>query len=156
MDLVKSTLIDAAFQMARENGIESVVARELGKRLGTSSSPIFTAFKNMEELHKEVRNMAMKEHNISQSYQELIGESGDTVEVCLEVMQKDYVLSREDAEKLFGQIWLHTFGICVLVAGKVCHFTREEISQMLSREFQGALMLIKSGTFKVVPVKHEN
>lgn len=104
MDLVKSTLIDAAFQMAREKGIESVVARELGKRLGTSSSPIFTAFKNMEELHKEVRNMAMKEHNISQSYQELIGESGDTVEVCLEVMQKDYVLSREDAEKLFGQI----------------------------------------------------
>lgn len=196
MDLVKSTLIDAAFQMAREKGIESVVARELGKRLGTSSSPIFTAFKNMEELHKEVRNMAMKEfesyvrdavnytpafkhvgermiqfaaaepklfqllymkeHNISQSYQELIGELGDTVEVCLEVMQKDYVLSREDAEKLFGQIWLHTFGICVLVAGKVCHFTREEISQMLSREFQGALMLIKSGTFKVVPVKHEN
>lgn len=196
MDLVKSTLIDAAFQMAREKRIESVVARELGKRLGTSSSPIFTAFKNMEELHKEVRNMAMKEfesyvrdavnytpafkyvgermiqfaaaepklfqllymkeHNISQSYQELIGELGDTVEVCLEVMQKDYVLSREDAEKLFGQIWLHTFGICVLVAGKVCHFTREEISQMLSREFQGALMLIKSGTFKVVPVKHEN
>lgn len=191
----REEIIEVAFQMARENGIESVVARELGKRLGTSSSPIFTAFTNMEELHMEVRNMAMKEfesyvhdavkytpafkhvgermiqfaatepklfqllymkeHSVSQRYQDLIGELGDTVEVCIDVMQKDYALSREDAEKLFEQVWLHTFAICALVAGKVCHFTGEEISEMLSREFQGALMLIKSGTFKVVPVKGE-
>lgn len=192
----REEIIEIAFQMARENGIESVVARELGKRMGTSSSPIFTAFKNMEELHIEVRNMAlrefetyvhdavnytpafkhvgermiqfaatepklfqlvyMKEHNVSQRYKDMIGELGDTVEVCLNVMQNDYSLTREDAEKLFEQIWLHTFGICVLVAAKVCHFTGEEISEMLSREFQGALMLIKSGKFQVIPVKHEN
>ena len=191
----REEIIEVAFQMARENGIESVVARELGKRLGTSSSPIFTAFKNMEELHTEVRNMAMKEfesyvsdalsftpafkhvgermiqfaatepklfqlvymkeHNVSQRYHDLVSELGDTVEVCLDVMQRDYALTREDAEKLFEQIWLHTFGICVLVAGKVCHFTGEEISEMLSREFQGALMLIKSGRFQVVPVNCE-
>jgi len=98
----------------------------------------------------------MKEHSVSQRYQDLISELGDTVEVCMEVMQKDYALTREQAEKLFGQIWLHTFAICVLVAGKVCHFTGEEISEMLSREFQGALMLIKSGKIQVIPVKHEN
>lgn len=149
MDLVKSTLIDAAFQMARENGIESVVARELGKRLGTSSSPIFTAFKNMEELHKEVRNMAMKE------FESYVRDAVNYTPAFKHVGER--IIQFAAAEpKLFGQIWLHTFGICVLVAGKVCHFTREEISQMLSREFQGALMLIKSGTFKVVPVKHEN
>lgn len=192
----REEIIEAAFQMARENGIESVVARELGKKLGTSSSPIFTAFKNMEELHMEVRNKAMKEfesyvsdavnytpafkhvgermiqfaatepklfqllymkeHCESQRYHDLIGELGDTVEVCIEVMQKDYALTRDDAETLFEQIWLHTFAICVLVAGKVCHFTGEEISKMLSREFQGALMLIKSGKFQVIPVKQEN
>ena len=61
-------------------------------------------------------------------------------------------MSREDAEVLFRQVWLHTFGICVLVAGKVCRLTPEEISEMLSMEFKGALMLIKSGTFKVDPV----
>ena len=192
----REEIIEIAFQMARENGIESVVARELGKRMGTSSSPIFTAFKNMEELHIEVRKMAMKEfesyvsdavnftpafkhvgermiqfaatepklfqllymkeHSVSQRYRDLISELGDTVEVCMEVMQKDYELTREQAEKLFGQTWLHTFAICALVAGRVCHFTGEEISEMLSREFQGALMLIKSGKFQVIPVKHEN
>lgn len=178
--------------MTRERGIESVVARELGKRLGTSSSPIFTAFKNMEELQMEVRKMAMKkfeeyvqnavnyvpafkhvgmrmiqfaveepklfqllymrEHGESQKYEDLIGELGDTVEVCLEVMERDYVLTRPEAEQLFRQVWLHTFGICVLVAGKVCHFTEAEISEMLSFEFQGSLTLIKSGKFKVIPI----
>lgn len=189
----REEIIDAAFGLVRENGIESLAARELGKRMGTSSSPIFTAFKNMEELQQEVRTKAlqefetcvndainytpvfkhvgekmiefaakepklfqfiyMQEHGESKQYADYIrDELGETVDVCITVMQKDYALSREDAEKLFAQIWMYTFAICVLVAGKVCHFTQEEISEMLSREFQGALMLIKSGGFKVIPV----
>lgn len=190
----REEIIDAAFELVRENGIESLAARELGKRMGTSSSPIFTAFKNMEELQQEIRAKAlqefescisdalnytpafkhvgekmiefaarepklfqliyMQEHEESKLYMDYIREElGETVEVCITVMQKDYALSREDAEKLFAQTWMHTFAICVLVAGKVCHFTQDEISEMLSREFQGALMLIKTGGFKVIPVK---
>ncbi|MBQ8821743.1 MAG: TetR/AcrR family transcriptional regulator [Lachnospiraceae bacterium] len=172
--------------------MEAVVARDLGKALGTSSSPIFTAFKNMEELQQEVRKVALKEfesyvsdalnytpafkyvgmkmiefamkepklfqivymweHDESESYSMLIGELGDTVDVCIEIMQKAYALNRQEAELLFRQVWLHTFGICVLVAGKVCRLTPEEVSEMLSMEFQGTLMLIKSGAFKVEPV----
>ena len=188
----REQIINKAFEMTRKNGIESVVARELGKELGTSSSPIFTAFKNMEELHKEVRKVAMsefeayvhdainyapafkyvgikmiefamkepklfqllymREHDKTQTYAMLIDELGDTVEVCIEIMQKEYNLSRQEVEILFRQVWLHTFGICVLVAGKVCQISQEEISEMLSMEFQGALMLIKSKTFKTIPV----
>lgn len=188
----REEIIDVALQMTRENGIESVVARELGKRLGTSSSPIFTAFKNMEELQLEVRNVAMKEfesyvsdalnytpafkyvgmkmiefavkepklfqlvymreHEMSQSFDGLVAELGDTVEVCIEIIRKDYGLSRPEAELLFRQVWLQTFGICVLVAGKVCRITSEEISEMLSMVFKGTLMLIKSGTFFVEQV----
>lgn len=188
----REKIIEIAFQMARENGIESVVARELGKKLGTSSSPIFTAFKNMEELQFAVRDRAMqefesfisdalnytpvfkyvgvkmvqfsmqepklfqllymKEHVETQRFEDLVNELGDTVEVCLDVIQKDYALSRKEAEVLFQQVWLHTFSICVLVANKVCHFKPEEISEMLSLEFQGILMLIKSGRFQVVEV----
>jgi len=190
----RDEIIEKAFQMVREKGIESVVARELGKELGTSSSPIFTAFKNMEELQQEVRKRAlrefesyvkdalnytpafkyvgmkmvefamkepklfqlvyMREHDGSQSFSMLVEELGDTVEVCVRIMQKDYELSCEQAEKLFRQVWLNTFGICVLVAGKVCRMTQEEISEMLSTTFQGTLMLIKAGTFKMVSVNH--
>lgn len=192
----REEIIEIAFQMARENGINAVVARELGKKMGTSSSPIFTAFKNMEELQLEIHDRAMqefesyvkdalnytpafkhvgvrmiqfavqepklfqilymREHEESQKFDGLVNELGDTVEVCLDVMQQDYALTRDEAELIFKQVWLHTFGICVLVANKVCHFTPEEISEMLSIEFQGTLMLIKSGRFQVVEVKNKN
>lgn len=192
----REEIIEAAFQMAREKGIDAVVARELGKKLGTSSSPIFTAFQNMEALQQEIRARAMKEfeshvrdalqytppfkwvgvrmiefavkepklfqilymqeHGESQRYEDMVGELGNTVEVCLQFMEKDYALSRPEAEHIFKQVWLHTFGICVLVAAKVCHFTPEEISEMLSLEFQGALMLIKSGRFQVIPVSDKD
>ena len=96
----------------------------------------------------------MREHDGSQSFSMLVEELGDTVEVCVRIMQKDYELSREQAEKLFRQVWLNTCGICVWVAGKVCRMTKEEISEMLSTTFQGTLMLIKAGTFKIVSVNH--
>ena len=58
----KSEIIDAAFEMTRENGIDSVVARAVGKKLGTSSSPIFTFFQNMEELKEEVQKLAQQRY----------------------------------------------------------------------------------------------
>ncbi|MGN0403087.1 MAG: TetR/AcrR family transcriptional regulator [Acetatifactor sp.] len=54
----KSEIIHTAFEMTREAGIDSVVARAVGKRLGTSSSPIFTFFGNMNELKEEVERLA--------------------------------------------------------------------------------------------------
>lgn len=191
----REEILKAAFEMAREKGIESVVARELGKKLGTSSSPIFTAFKNMEEVQNEVRAMALKEFEScvsdalnftpafkyvgmkmiefamrepklfqliymrereeSRSYEEMVIDLGDTVEVCIQIMQRDYGLSRKEAEKLFQLTWLHTFSICALVANKVCHFSMAEISEILSASFQGSLMLIKSGTLQTIPVNKQ-
>ena len=89
----------------------------------------------------------MKEHKETQSYEDLIFELGDTVEVCLESLEQEHELTREEATLVFKQVWMFTFGICTMVAGKICHFSTEEVSKMLSREFQGTLMLIKSGTF---------
>lgn len=40
--------------MTRENGFEHVTARELARRLGCSTQPIFHVFQNMEEVKKEV------------------------------------------------------------------------------------------------------
>ena len=57
----KEEIINKALEMTRKNGISSVVARELAKELGMSSSPIFTAFKSMKELQMEVRKVAMRE-----------------------------------------------------------------------------------------------
>lgn len=188
----REEIIEKAIEMTRKKGIDSVVARELGKELGTSSSPIFTAFKNMDELYAEVRKAALKEfekyvsdalnytpafkyvgmkmvefavnepklfqlvymreRDEMQTFDTLVEECGDTVGVCIDVVQRDYELSREEAELLFRQAWIHTFGICVLVAGRICKLSQKEISEMLSLEVEGALMVIKKGAFQDNPI----
>ena len=50
----KNEIIAAAFDLAREAGMESVTARAVGAKLGSSSKVVFGSFENMEELHREV------------------------------------------------------------------------------------------------------
>ena len=50
----RDEVILAALQLVREQGIEAVTARELGERLGSSARPIFTVFKNMDEVKTEL------------------------------------------------------------------------------------------------------
>ena len=59
----REEIISAALEVARSKGIEAVTAREVGSFLGTSSSPVFVAFKNMDELLNEVYNSAVKEYS---------------------------------------------------------------------------------------------
>ena len=56
----KEEIINAAFELTRERGIDAVVAREVGKRLNTSSSPIFTLWSSMEGLKAEVWELARR------------------------------------------------------------------------------------------------
>lgn len=58
----KEEIVNAAYELTREKGIDAVVAREVGKRLNTSASPIFTVWNSMEELKAEVRELAKQEY----------------------------------------------------------------------------------------------
>ncbi len=54
----REEMIEAAAHLVRESGAEALTSRNLGKMLGTSSCPIFTAFENMEEVKSEVIKFA--------------------------------------------------------------------------------------------------
>ena len=54
----REEIAECAFAIAREKGLEAVTSREVGLRIGCSTRPIFTAFKNMDEVKAEVRKMA--------------------------------------------------------------------------------------------------
>lgn len=56
----KEEVIAAALDIVAVKGIEGLTSRELGAALGSSARPIFTVFKNMDELYAEVRKAAMK------------------------------------------------------------------------------------------------
>lgn len=58
----KEEILNEAFELTREKGIDAVVAREVGKRLNTSSSPVFTAWSSMEELKEGVWKLAKQKY----------------------------------------------------------------------------------------------
>ena len=50
----KEELIQAALELTRESGLETVVARNLGKKLDTAASTIFTHFDSVEDIRQAV------------------------------------------------------------------------------------------------------
>lgn len=50
----KEQIVQAGLAIVRNEGMDSLTARALGKRLGCSSCPIFTVFDSMEEVQAEV------------------------------------------------------------------------------------------------------
>jgi AcrR family transcriptional regulator len=61
----KEEITSAALDLVRKQGPSALTARGLGKKLGCSSRPIFTAFSGMDELREEVTASAK---NIYKSY----------------------------------------------------------------------------------------
>ncbi len=57
----KEQIAETAFAIVKEEGVAALTARELGKRLGSSASPIFTIFSNMEEVKMAARELALHE-----------------------------------------------------------------------------------------------
>lgn len=52
--ITKDMIIDAAFQIARGDGLDKVSNREIALKLNCSIRPIYYQFKNVEELNKEL------------------------------------------------------------------------------------------------------
>ena len=55
----KEEVIDAAYALTEEKGLEHITAREIGKKLNTTSMPIFTYFTGMDELKVAVYQKAL-------------------------------------------------------------------------------------------------
>lgn len=56
----KEQITIAALELVKEEGKDALTARSLGKKLGTSSCPIFTVFTNMDEVHQAVIQSAQQ------------------------------------------------------------------------------------------------
>ena len=54
----REQIIQAGLDIIREHGMESLSARALGTKLGSSARPVFTVFQSMEEVQEEVTKSA--------------------------------------------------------------------------------------------------
>lgn len=81
----------------------------------------------------------------AQTFDDIYARLGSVADECLEVLQKDYDLSKDNAKTLFEHVWIHTFGIGALCATGMCDFSHEQIDEMLTQDFTAMMMLMKSG-----------
>ena len=179
----RDEIIAIAYELVREQGVEALTAREVAKRLGTSPSPIFALFRDMEELKAAVKERAeacfgsymadaeryhpaykrwgMQWVKFAQEepllfrmlfMQNMHGVDLDTAlrkipfdaDTDIAIIMQDYRATRQQAEHLFRQMWIYTYGMCTLCAAKVCAFTEREIAQRLGEIFQGMIFVLRS------------
>ncbi len=63
-------------------------------------------------------------------------------EILLSI-QNDYGISEQSAQRLYHHLWIYTHGIATLCATKMCRFTGEEISAMITEVCMSILKNIK-------------
>ena len=181
-------VIDVALRIIETDGLESLTARNLGDKLGSSARPIFTVFSSMDEvislatrkadeLYTEYVSKGLKEplpfKGVGMAYilfasehpklfQLLFMKEHDTVPNMRNVLRgietsydrilasicDSYSVNKETAQKLYLHNWIYSHGIAVLLATKVCDFTTEQISQMLTDVFVSLLTRAKRGELK--------
>lgn len=85
----------------------------------------------------------MQENPAVSSFEDLYLELGTDAGHCIEMIEQDYGLSTNAAKQLFEMMWIYTFGIGTLCATGVCKFTPEQLSTMLTDEFQAVMTMLQ-------------
>ena len=86
----------------------------------------------------------MQENRCAVSFDDVFGELGPTARTCIRLIRETYGLREAEAQLLFENMWIYTFGVGALCATRVCRFSEEKLGQMLSVEFQAMMLLVKN------------
>lgn len=139
MDEVQASVRNAAMKRFEEYAQKAMQYTPAFKQVGMQMI-LFAV-----EEPKLYQLLFMSEDADASSFDDIFARLGDMGPVCIDVIQKDYGLSRQDAMTLFQHVWIHTFGIGALCATGMCRFSSEQIVEMLGQDFMAMLMLAKSG-----------
>jgi hypothetical protein len=98
--ITKQDILNAAFEMARKEGLSQVSARNLAARAGCSTQPIFRVYKNMEELGEDV---FLKTIEFFEAYYEAFSKKSETPFVNLGLA---YIRFAQEEQQLFRLLFL--------------------------------------------------
>ncbi len=98
--ITKDDILNAAFEMVREEGISQVSARTLAAKAGCSTQPIFRVYKNMEEL---VDELFIKAIDFFCAYYDGFPRKNDTPFVNLGLA---YIRFAQEEQQLFRLLFL--------------------------------------------------
>ena len=95
----KKQITDVALQIVRDEGVEKLTSRNLGKKLGSSACPIFTVFSSMEEVEKAMEEAAKA---IYKGYVE----EGLKQDIPFRGVGEQYIRFAENEPRLFQMLFM--------------------------------------------------
>ena len=115
-----------------------------------------TEERNFKQIGENMLQFALEEPRLYQmvfmyescekrTFEKMMREWAPGMKLCVEQLRKEFGLEYKEAEVFFETVWIHTFGIGALYATGMCSFSREKLNEMIMRNFQGQLLLARSG-----------
>ena len=139
MKEVQQAMIEAAKTLYKEYVNKGLAAAHPFKGVGTqyilfsvNESKLFQLLFMTEQ--KQIPDLSGVLPVIEESYEKI-----------LLAIQNDYGISKTSAKKLYHHLWIYTHGIATLCATKMCRFTDEEISTMITEVCMSILKKLKEG-----------
>ncbi len=139
MDEVQQAVIEAAKALYKEYVDQGLMWEHPFKGVGTQ----YILFSIQEP--KLFQLLFMTEQPQIPEFSGVLPLIEESYEEILLSIQNDYGMSRHLAEKLYHHLWIYTHGIATLCATKMCRFTGEEISNMITEVCMSILKNIKEG-----------
>ena len=125
----KEQITQAALNIVREQGLEGLTARALGKRLGSSACPIFTVFENMEEVQQAVLEAA------GACYREYV-ERGLSEKLAFKGVGTQYILFAVEEPRLFQILFM---------SGRTGRPDFENVLPLIDESYEQILLSITAG-----------
>ena len=139
MQEVQDTVMLAAMEQFEEYAHKAAHLEPVFKQVGMQ---MILFAKEEPKLYQLIFMSSISE---AQTFDDIYAHLGSVADECLDVLQKDYDLSKDNAKTLFEHVWIHTFGIGALCATGMCDFSHEQIAEMLTPDCTAMMMLMKSG-----------
>ncbi len=140
MDEVQQAVIEAAKALYKEYVDKGLTWEHPFKGVGTQ----YILFSIQEP--KLFQLLFMSEQPQVPDFSGVLPLIEESYEEILQSIQNDYGMSRPLAQKLYQHLWIYTHGIATLCATKMCRFTGEEISSMITEVCMSILKNIKEMT----------
>lgn len=138
--ITKEMVVEAAFELAREQGIEQVLVKNIANRLGCSVQPIYSYCSNMEELKKDVQKRT------AEFFREYVAAHVDK-EDYFHSIGKTYLLLSKEEPNLFELYFLRKRAGCTATSlqelyEQECNFAVAEfLAEKLSISMEAARKL---------------
>lgn len=128
--ITKEMVVEAAFELAREGGMEHVLVKNIAEKLGCSVQPIYSYCANMEELKRDVQKRT------AVFFQEYITAHVDTEDFFHSIGRAYLLLSKEEPN-LFEAYFIRKRTACT--ATSLCELYEQEctpeVAEFLAQKY---------------------